>query len=80
MKITVQKWGNSLAVRIPKTIAQETKIERNAIVDLQIVKGKLVLTPASKTEYSLSELLRDIEDDNLHSEVSTGEPIGTESW
>ena len=37
MKITVQKWGNSLAVRIPKTIAQETKIERDSIVDLQIV-------------------------------------------
>ena len=80
MKITVQKWGNSLAVRIPKTIAQETKIERDSIVDLQIVKGKLVLTPAVKTEYSLSELLRDINDDNLHSEVSTGEAIGTESW
>ncbi len=69
-----------MAVRIPKTIAQETKIERNAVVDLQVVKGKLVLTPASKTKYSLSELLRDVEDDNLHSEVSTGEPIGTESW
>ena len=80
MKIRVQKWGNSLAVRIPKTVAQETNIERDSVVDLQIVQGKVVLTPTTKTQYSLSELLREIDDDNLHSEVSTGTPMVVESW
>ena len=57
MRISVQRWGNSLAVRIPKTIARESGIDSGSAVDLQLVKGNIVLRPEPKPRYSLDELL-----------------------
>ena len=80
MKTKVQKWGNSLALRIPKSFATETLLEVDTEVDLSLVKGKLVITPIVDKEYSLEELLAGITEENLHSEVDTGNPIGNEAW
>ena len=80
MKTKVQKWGNSLALRIPKSFAIETSLEPDTEVDLSLVEGALVVTPIVKTGYSLEQLLEGITDENLHAEGDTGAPVGNEVW
>ncbi len=80
MKTKVQKWGNSLALRIPKSFAAETALEHDTEVDLSLVKGRLVVTPITKPEYSLEELLEGVTKDNIHTEVDTGFSVGQETW
>ncbi len=80
MRTKVQKWGNSLALRIPKSFAAETLLEPETEVDLSLVKGKLVITPITKDEYTLETLLEAITPDNIHDEVATGSSIGNEAW
>jgi antitoxin component of MazEF toxin-antitoxin module len=55
MLVQLQKWGNSLAIRIPKSFAKETAIDQGSLLDLSLVDGKLVATPITETEYSLFE-------------------------
>ena len=80
MKARVQKWGNSLALRIPKTFAAEVGLDRDALVDLSLRDGKLIVEPLPKPPLSLDELLAAVTPENLHGEVDTGPPMGRESW
>lgn len=83
MKARVQKWGNSLALRIPKALASETGLGENAEVELASENGRLVVTPRKRTrkpKYSLQEMLRGITPDNLHGEIDFGPPVGREAW
>jgi len=80
MKTRVQKWGHSLALRIPKSFASETGIEADSSVDISIVEGKLVIVPADKAELSLEKFLEQVTEENLHHEVDTGPSMGRESW
>ena len=80
MKTKVQKWGNSLAVRIPKSFANETSLEPEAEIDLSLVQGKLVITPLAKPGRSLEQLLAGVTEQNLHTEVETGRSVGNEVW
>lgn len=81
MKVKIQKWGNSLAVRIPKSFAVETEIEQNTIVDISVFEGSIVVKPEKrKSGLKLEELLQDVTDENLHSEIDFGEPVGKEVW
>ncbi|WP_274365609.1 AbrB/MazE/SpoVT family DNA-binding domain-containing protein [Paenibacillus thermotolerans] len=75
--VQVQKWGNSLGIRIPKSLALKVGLEEGSEIDLDVEDGHLVIKPKS---ISLEELLAQITPDNLHREVSTGEPEGRESW
>lgn len=75
--LQVQKWGNSLGIRIPKALAIKVGLEEGSEIDLDIVDGYLVIKPQSKT---LDELLSQITPDNLHPEISTGKPEGRELW
>jgi antitoxin MazE len=68
MQTKVQKWGNSLALRIPKSFALNMDIKQNEFVDLSIGDGKLIITPITEKEYSLKELLAGVSEDNLHGE------------
>ncbi len=79
MQARIQKWGNSLAIRIPKPFALEVGLEQNSLVAVSIKEGKLLLEPI-KPSYSLEELLAGVTQDNLHAEVETGLPIGNEAW
>ncbi len=78
MQTKVQKWGNSLALRIPKSFALNIDIKQNEFVDLSISDGKLIITPITAKEYSLKELLAGVSEDNLHKEFDTGIPVGKE--
>lgn len=80
MQTKVQKWGNSLAVRIPKSFVLEVGLADDMPVDLSLVDGKLVVTPLVRPEFTLDELLAQVTDENLHQEIDTGEPVGAEAW
>jgi antitoxin MazE len=80
MRVEIQKWGNSLAVRIPKAIASESKIQQGSEVDLTLEKGRVVLNPVKSPEYRLEDLLAGVRKDNLHDEVDSGQAMGREAW
>jgi antitoxin MazE len=79
MKTTIQKWGNSLAVRIPRPFAEEIHLEENTTVDLTIRSGKLVIVPAEPA-LTLESLVDQITDENRHDAVGTGTRLGNEVW
>jgi antitoxin MazE len=79
MKTRVQKWGNSLAVRIPKHFIHETGLEYNTAVEMKVEDGKLVIQRSEETP-TLESLLAEVTKDNLHATVDTGEAVGKEVW
>jgi antitoxin MazE len=79
MKSRIQKWGNSLAVRIPKSFAVEAGLDEDAMVDLALVEGKLVVTPQPEP-VSLEKLLAGITSANRHHEFDFDGPAGAEAW
>jgi len=80
MKARVQKWGNSLALRIPKSFAAHSNIKQGSVVDLSLDNGRMIVEAAKEQEYSLEELLAQVTKKNLHSEVDFGAPVGNEVW
>ncbi len=80
MKVQVQKWGNSLALRIPKSFAQETNLDQGSIVDLSLKEGEIIVKPVVEEEYSLEDFLSRMTKENIHPEVSPGSPRGKEVW
>lgn len=80
MRARVQRWGNSLALRIPSAFAVETTIEQGSEVELTLEDGRLVVTPVAEPAFSLDALLAGVTLDNLHAEVDTAAPEGIEAW
>ena len=80
MRTRIQKWGNSLGLRIPKSFAEEVSVEEGSAVDLTVANGRLVVRAVRPSTYRLADLLDEVHDENLHAEVATGEPRGRESW
>jgi antitoxin MazE len=80
MKTRVQKWGNSLALRIPKSFAEEAGLHADAAVELSLEAGRLVVQPLTPQPLTLEQLLRGITDDNLPGEWDTGPAVGKEVW
>ena len=80
MRTRVQKWGNSLAVRIPKPFANEIGLEQDSPVEVSMLDGKLVLSPIQEAALSLDQLVEKVTEDNLHNEVDFGPVMGNEVW
>ena len=80
MKTRVQKWGNSLALRIPKSFAAEAGIHEDAPVELSLVEGRLVVQPITPPPLRLDDLLRGITEENCPGEWNTGPAVGKEVW
>jgi antitoxin MazE len=80
MLAKAQKWGNSLAVRLPKTLAEECGIEADSPVEIVREDNLIIIKPVRKKGFSLDRLLAGVTKDNIHSEVSTGKPAGKEIW
>lgn len=79
MKVKIQKWGNSLALRIQKSFAVETNIDAGTTVDLTLSKSGIFVKSA-KAEPTLDSLLAGVTEKNLHGEIDFGAPKGDEIW
>jgi antitoxin MazE len=77
MQSRVVKWGNSLGIRIPKSLAKQVKLQEGCPVDLQVTNGTLVIR---RPGYTLDSLLSQVTVENLYSEVETGDAMGREQW
>jgi len=80
MRTRIQKWGNSLALRIPKSFADEVGLQRETTIEVSLADGKLVITPVVEPKPTLKQLLAKVTRDNLHREVDTGSATGNEMW
>jgi antitoxin MazE len=76
----IQKWGNSLAVRIPKAFADEMNLAENASIQMMLKEGALIITPGDEPKWNLEELLAGVTEENIHGEWETGGPAGKETW
>lgn len=79
MQTRIQKWGNSLALRIPKAFAEEAQLDQDSLVEISVSEGKLIVEPAVP-RYTLEELLAGVTDENIHEEFDWGRPVGKEVW
>jgi antitoxin MazE len=79
MEATIQKWGNSLAIRIPTSYAKDINLKQGTPVDLSMKADKIIIIPR-KTKLNLRDLLAKITDDNIHEEEFAGGGIGKEIW
>ena len=79
MLTTVQRWGNSLAVRIPKPFALQADLQENSEVDISVEGDRIVVSPATK-EWKLDDLLGGITRRNAHEEIRWGDRAGGEVW
>ncbi|NLF14061.1 MAG: AbrB/MazE/SpoVT family DNA-binding domain-containing protein [Anaerolineaceae bacterium] len=80
METRVKVWGNSLALRIPKRMAEEVGLYEDSQVELRLEEGKLIIVPVSEPEYELDLLLAQVTPENRHGEVATGQAAGGEAW
>lgn len=80
MQTKIKKWGNSLALRIPKSFALTANLSQDELVDVSLDKDRIIITPIGEKTYSLDELLSHVSEDNLHGEVDTGVRAGKEIW
>ena len=79
METRVQKWGNSLALRIPKPLAIQIGLEPNSPVELSLRGKELVIEPVTPSKLKLDDLLSQVTEHNLHGEVDTGPAVGGEN-
>jgi len=75
MTTRIQKWGNSLALRIPSALAREIGLEQGASVEVSLRKGKIVLEPVEEPHLTLEQLLEGVTEQNLRHEVNTGPSV-----
>ena len=80
MTATVQKWGNSLALRIPKSLANDVDLHQGSVVELTVVEGEMVVKPKNERKLSLAQMLKRVTKKNLHAETDWGRPMGKEIW
>jgi antitoxin MazE len=77
--VRVTRWGNSLAVRIPKPLAEQINITESSEVEVGVADGAVTIRPKARG-YSLEELLDQVTAENRHDEIEWGEPAGKETW
>jgi antitoxin MazE len=77
--VRVPRWGNSLAVRIPKALAEQIRIEEGSEVELSVADGALTIRPKTHA-YGRQDLLEQVTPENRHDEIDWGDPQGKEVW
>lgn len=80
MRVTVKKWGNSAAVRLPASVMQATQLELDDVVEVREDRGRIVIERVSPRKYELSELLNGITNKNQHRAIDFGPAVGGEIW
>ncbi len=80
MKTQLAKWGNSLAVRIPKVVADAATLRHGDHLEIAVKGPGAIAIRKSKRKKTLRELIRAITPENLHEETDWGKPRGREKW
>jgi antitoxin MazE len=80
MLTKIQRWGNSLALRIPKAFALDVQLDNDSVVEISVVDGQIIIKPVSAPTWTLEELIAGINKNNIHHEVETGSAVGNEAW
>ncbi|MBX3324852.1 MAG: AbrB/MazE/SpoVT family DNA-binding domain-containing protein [Nitrospira sp.] len=80
MKTGAQKWANSLAVRVPKSVASQIGLKAQDDLDIEVRDGNVVLKPQLRRVYRLDDLVKRITKKDVHNEVDSGGPMGCEVW
>jgi antitoxin MazE len=78
MEAVVKKWGNSLGIRIPNLIAREFSLKDGSLVNIKDRGQEIIIKPIYKNK--LSEMLSQINDQNIHEDIKTTGPVGKEIW
>jgi antitoxin component of MazEF toxin-antitoxin module len=78
-KVALAKWGNNLALRLPKSAVSELGVEEGTEVALQVKKGELIARPLRKRP-SLAAMCAKINDKNRHVATDWGSAVGREVW
>jgi antitoxin MazE len=79
MDSKIQRWGNSLAVRIPKAFAEQAGLEEDANVDISL-EGRSIVVRARKKKLKLEDLLKGVTKANTPKPIDWGPPVGKEVW
>ncbi|KAF3890040.1 MULTISPECIES: AbrB/MazE/SpoVT family DNA-binding domain-containing protein [Nostocales] len=80
MSTVISRWGNSLAIRIPKAVADQIQVEEGTPVSISISGDSIVITPQKRKKYTLDQLLEGMTPDKFHPEIDTGSAAGNEAW
>lgn len=80
MRVTVKKWGDSAAVRLPASVMQATQLELDEVVEVREDRGRIVIERVKPKKYDLSKLLSGITRKNQHREIDFGPAVGGEIW
>lgn len=80
MEAIIKKWGNSPALRLSATLMKEAHLALDQKVSIKVLRGKIIIEPATRTEYKLEELVAGITSGNTHVESDFGKPVGKEVW
>lgn len=80
MLTKIQKWGNSLGLRIPKSFAKQAGVQAGSEVDLSIEGSDLIVRSKRRQRHQLGELLKGVTPRNLHKEIGSGDAVGREAW
>lgn len=80
MRARIQKWGDSLAVKIPESVAADVGLSENLWIDLRSLSGHLEIVPLCSETPLLEDMLALVTEENLHREIDVGASIGNEAW
>jgi antitoxin MazE len=80
MKTQLRKWGNSLAIRVPKPVAAAAELKQGDRLEFHVTGPGAIHIRAEKAKPTLSQLVREITDENRHAEADWGKPTENELW
>jgi antitoxin MazE len=79
MRASVARWGNSLAVRLPRSLAEDAHLSEGSDITLTAESGRIIVETA-RPRYALDDLLAQMKPEHRRGEVEWGEPAGGEVW
>ncbi|MFN6513944.1 MAG: AbrB/MazE/SpoVT family DNA-binding domain-containing protein [Nostoc sp. CreGUA01] len=80
MAAFITKWGNSLAIRIPRSVAEQVHITEGTAINFSVEGNSIVITPQTRKKYTLDELLEGMTPDKFHPEFDSSNAVGNEDW
>lgn len=80
MATNVARWGNSLAVRLPRVVAEQAGLREGEPLEVRVTESGDVVLSRARRRYTLDELVSKITPENRHEETDWGPPVGKEIW